>query len=149
MLKEKDPTVLVPPKTKTTYEGFKPQPEIFSYKVFEAKSRDSHEKHLIRALDCKKDIFKNSYSQAATLFLQELLSFQSHQKNCVLINRFEISDNGRRIACATRYPPESRKNKVAPPKKKMEVRDRIEDLKILPTLNPTSGNQNIYFIILR
>jgi len=91
----------IPPKLKFTYGDFKPISETSSYKVFEAKPRNSTQKHMIRILDNTKEFVNKNYDNVATLFIQELLRLQYVQPDSILINTFEISENGKQIAYAT------------------------------------------------
>ena len=67
----------IPSKIKELFStDFKLVSETSSYKVFEAKNRDSNEIHMIRVLDNTKEVVKNHHDLAATLFVQELLRLQ-------------------------------------------------------------------------
>lgn len=90
-----------PSKLEFAYKNFKPLAEAFSYRVFEAEARISHEKHVIRILDRTKEYVNKNYALAATLFVQELLRLQYRYPGSVLINTFEVSENGDQLACAT------------------------------------------------
>src|SRR5690349_10298462 len=103
MLLKSDKKFTVPPKIKFAYENFKPIEETASFRVFEAKHRSSKEKHTIRILDSTKEFVKNHSDHAATLFIQELLRLQYLCPGSVLINTFEVSEDGKNIACALPY----------------------------------------------
>ena len=99
----------IPPKLKLTYQAFRLVAETSAYKVFEAETCDSKEKHKIRALDRSKAFVNQEYDLIATLFVKELLYLQSRYPDSVLTNTFEISDDGQQIGCATLpYVPLSR-----------------------------------------
>lgn len=105
MLSQKDEKVervfAIPPKIKTTYKNFALLRETSSYKMYEAESCDSNEKHTIRVLDHSKKSESTYCNLAASLFVQELLHLQQKYPGSIFTNTFEISDNGRQIACAT------------------------------------------------
>jgi len=88
----------IPPKFKLTYADFKLIYETSSYKVFEAKTQA---KHMIRILDSKNEFVNKNYDSVASLFIQELLHLHYLQPDSVLIDTFEISENGKQIAYAT------------------------------------------------
>jgi len=56
---------------------------------------------MIRILDNTKEFVNKNYDNVATLFIQELLRLQYIQPDSILINTFEISENGKQIAYAT------------------------------------------------
>ena len=91
----------IPPKTKLLYEDFKLVAETSTYKVFNARTRDSREWHTVRVLDCTKEYAKTNDDHATTLFVQELLWLQCRYPGSVFTNTFEISENGKQMACAT------------------------------------------------
>lgn len=103
MLQQNTEKFAVPPKIKFTYECLELVAETVSYKVFEGKSRYSNEKHRIRILDNTKDFVKEDDGKVATLFIQELFRLQFRHPGSILINSFEMSDegeNGKHLACA-------------------------------------------------
>ena len=93
----------VPPKTNFLYEDFRLHEETVSYRVFEAKTRDSlQEKHLIRILDPTKDLVDKDFDSAATLFIQELFHLENRCPGTVLIGTLEICKDRKQVACALR-----------------------------------------------
>ena len=101
--KDEDPKQFkIPQKLKDLlYTDFSLVSETSTYKVFEAKTRDTKEKHHIRVLDATKGLVKDDYDISATLFVQELLHLQQNQPGSVLTHTFEINDHGKLIGCAT------------------------------------------------
>ena len=91
----------IPPKTKLFYEDFKLVAETSTYRVFNARARASSEWHTVRVLDCKKEYVEANNDHAATLFVQELLWLQQSYPGSVFTDTFEISGNGKQMACAT------------------------------------------------
>ncbi len=60
----------IPPKLDAIYENFVCIAETASYRVFEALTRQNpQEKHSVRILDPTKNLVKNSFDSAATLFI--------------------------------------------------------------------------------
>ncbi len=53
-------------------------------------------------LDPTKDLVKNNFNSAATLFIQELFQLHTRCPGSVLINTLEISETRKQIACAIR-----------------------------------------------
>ena len=100
MLSENENRFSIPPKTKLTYENFKLITETASSKIFEARSRNSGERHTIRVLDSTKDFVSNNFDGALTLFIQELLHLQNRCPGSVLINTLEINTDQQQVACA-------------------------------------------------
>ena len=91
----------IPPKLRLAYTDFELIQQTSSYRVFEAKPQNSDKIHTIRVLDPTTEFVSNNYGLAATLFIQELLRFQSEQPGAVFINTFEIDNDGRHIAYAS------------------------------------------------
>lgn len=103
MLSENDrKPFFVPPKIFQTYTDFQQTSETASYKVFEATTIKTHEKHTIRILDPTNGLVANNFDLMATLFIQELLHLQNRCPGSVLINTLEISTDRKQIACAVR-----------------------------------------------
>lgn len=92
----------VPPKTAFAYQNFKPISETASYRIFNAETKKTHEKHLIKILDPTKDLVAYSFDLAATLFIQELFHLQNRCPGSVLFNTLEINLNRKQVACAIR-----------------------------------------------
>ena len=91
----------VPPKLKLAYTDFKSIQQTATYRLCEAKLRNSNIIHTIRILDPTTEFVSANFNLAATFFIQELLRLQSVHPEAVLINTFEISDNGRQMAYAS------------------------------------------------
>ena len=72
-----------------------------TYRLYEAKPRNSDMVHTIRVLDPTTEFVSANYDLAATLFIQELLRLQSMHPGVVLINSFEMSSNDRLMAYAS------------------------------------------------
>lgn len=93
---------IVPPKLALAYTNIKLISETASYKVFEAETQNTLEKHLIRILNPNKDFVANNFDHVVTLFLQELFHLQNRFPGSVLINTLEINTDRKQIACAIR-----------------------------------------------
>ena len=83
----------IPLKIKNTYKNFKPIANTSSYRVFEAESCYTNEKHNTRVLDRSKEFVNQEYNLTATLFVQELLYLQSRYPSSILTNAFAIVDS--------------------------------------------------------
>ena len=103
LLKDTEKKFSVPPKTGFLYENFNQTAETASYRVFEAETQNTHERHSIRILDPTKDLVANNFDLAATLFIQELFHLHTRSPGSVLINTIEISTDRKQIACAIRH----------------------------------------------
>ena len=94
-------TTPITPKLRLIYTDFKFVTQTTSYKVFQAKSCYApFGFHIIRALDTSSEFVKNDFNVAATLFIKELLRLYSLYPDHVLIDTFESSEDGRRMAYA-------------------------------------------------
>lgn len=91
----------LPPKIKSTYKNFKFLSETSTYKVYEAESCYTDEKHTVRILDRSKEFVTKEFGLTATLFVKELLHLQNRCPGSVITNTFEISEDGQLLACAT------------------------------------------------
>ena len=101
MLSHKAPNLL-PPRTKLLYSDIKPVLETSLYTLYEAKSTISpFPPHTIRVFDSNSEFVKESYDFAATLFIKELLYLMTIDPGSVILNSFEISEDGKKIAFAT------------------------------------------------
>lgn len=89
------------PKLRLSYEDFKVITETTSSTVFEASSRNSREKHMIRVLDASKEYVRKNYDHAAALFNQELLRLHQLHPGFVLFDTLETGQDGKQIAVAT------------------------------------------------
>ena len=98
---EENPEFKIPPKLKLAYTDFKLIQQAATYRLFEAKLRNSDIIHTIRVLDPTTEFVSANYDLAATLFIQELLRLQSIHPEAVLINSFEMSSNDRLMAYAS------------------------------------------------
>ena len=94
-------TFEIPPKLRLAYTDFKFIQQTVSYRLYEAKSRNSDTIHTIRVLDPTTQFVSDNHDLAATLFIQELLRLHYVQPEAVLTNTFEISKNGQQIAYAS------------------------------------------------
>ena len=91
-------------KLRHYHESVEPITEASTCQVFEAKDRNSHQKHSIRILDDEKEFCNKNCHSTATGFIKELFHLQCSCPGSVLVNTFNISSNnegGKRIVCAT------------------------------------------------
>lgn len=93
-------TSLFTPNIKATYSDFQLISEATTFKVFQAKSKDSFQFHTIRVLDIESKDVKQNRDNAVTLFLQEVLRVCITQPELVIIEEFEISEE--KIAFVTK-----------------------------------------------
>lgn len=126
---EKDQSLSLPPKIVHAYHKFQRLPETMSHQLFEAQSRHSNERHIIRIIDNEKPLLGKPYYETANLFLREALSLQLQNPKVCLVNRFEISKNGNQMAYAMRFPIQNLKHTIFTPKEKSEIQFHSENPK--------------------
>lgn len=92
----------LPPKLRSSYSELTLISEASFYYLYEGKSKYSHPScHTIRALNFNSKFVKDNHDVAASLFIKELLRLVSIDPTNILINSFEISDGGQKMAFAS------------------------------------------------
>jgi hypothetical protein len=93
---------LLTPIIRFSYSDIRLISETPLYHLYEGKSRRPPcSIHTIRTFDNNSKFAIQDYDTAASLFIKELLHLIAIESNCVLVNTFEISDGGKKMAFAS------------------------------------------------
>ena len=89
------------PALQVTYSDFKLLAKTEIYYLFEAKSlRAPNPIHTIRVLNSDSEFVKENLEIAISIFIKEMLNIMTIDPKSVIINSFEVSNGGRRMAFA-------------------------------------------------